>query len=108
MSNVHEVRWKLLREQLAQVYRQAQVQESETLPEGLFPDKNVEMLLRLAGASLTLLDWHAIDAKGRCRARSCACRRWIPWRRRPCQVFGTIQFWIRQPLTIVQKAGRQR
>lgn len=108
MSNVHQMRWKLLREQLTQVYRRAQRQEDETLSEGLIPDKNAEILLRLAGAALTLLDWHAIDAKGRCQTRACAGRRRLPWRRGTCQVFGTIQFWIRQPLTIVQKTARQR
>lgn len=107
MSNVQEVRWKLLREQLTQVYRQAQRQECETVPDGLFPDKNVEMLLRLAGAALALLDWHTVDAKGRCRTRACAGRRWAPWARGPCQVFGTVQFWVRQPLTIVQKTRAQ-
>ena len=56
MRNVHEMRWQLLREQLTQVYCRAQRRESETLPDGLLPDKNVEMPLRLAGAALTLLD----------------------------------------------------
>ncbi|HEY2766399.1 MAG TPA: hypothetical protein VGJ13_20665 [Pseudonocardiaceae bacterium] len=107
MSNVHEVRWRLLWEQLVQVYQQAQRQESETLPDGLLPEGNVEILLRLAGAALALLEWHALDGNSRCQVWGCSRRRWVPWRkRRTCQVFVTVQFWMRQPLWIVQKTGR--
>ena len=107
MSKIDEVRWRLLCERLAQVYQQAQRQESETPPDGP-PDGNAEILLRLAGAALTLLEWHAIDAKGRCRARVCTRRRWVPWRRRGrCHVFVTVQFWVLQPLAIVKKTGRR-
>ncbi|MGH3772963.1 MAG: hypothetical protein ACRDRW_16490 [Pseudonocardiaceae bacterium] len=80
MSNIHEVRWRLLREQLGEVYRQAQRQhESVTPPDGsLPPDSNVEILLRLAGATLTILEWHGIAGLGRCRMRACSRWRWIP------------------------------
>ncbi|MCA1705765.1 MAG: hypothetical protein LC808_21875 [Actinobacteria bacterium] len=106
MSHVNETRWRLLRERLGKTYRQAHDQELATLPEGLPPDPNVEILLRLTGAMLTLLEWHAINGKGRCRVRTCARRRWLPWRRhRTCPVFATVQFWMEQPLRIVQKAG---
>ncbi len=108
MSKVGEVRWRLLWEQLTQIYRQVEHQESETLPDGLLPDRNGEILLRLAGSALTLLEWHTIDTNGRCRAPACTRRGWVPWRRRgSCHVFGTVQFWVQQPLAIVKKAGRQ-
>lgn len=108
MSKIDEVQWRLLCERLAQEYQQAQRQESGTLPNGLLPDGNAEILLRLAGTALTLLEWHAIDAKGRCRARVCMRRRWVPWRRRGrCHVFVTVQFWILQPLAVVKKVGRR-
>ncbi|MGH3941344.1 MAG: hypothetical protein ACRDTG_22490 [Pseudonocardiaceae bacterium] len=106
MSNVEEVRWRLLRERVGKVYRAMQNRAAETLPEGAPPDQNVEILLRMAGAVLALLDWHVMDSKGRCRVRGCARRRWLPWRaRRTCHMFATVHFWMRQPLLIVQKAG---
>jgi len=108
MSNVDEMRWRLLRERLGKIYRQVQVHESAKLPASPIPDRNVEILLRLAGATLALLEWHTIDGKGRCRVRSCARAQWVPWRtRRTCQVFSTVHFWMEQPLRIVQKLGRK-
>jgi len=62
-----------------------QQQESATMPEGILPDQNVEILLRLAGATLALLEWHTINDKGKCRLRRCIRARWVPWRpRRTC------------------------
>ncbi|MGH3972810.1 MAG: hypothetical protein ACRDS9_05735 [Pseudonocardiaceae bacterium] len=108
MSNVDEMRWRSLRERLDNLYRQAQRQESATFPEDLLPDWNIEVFLRLAGAILTLLESHTINGKGRCRVRGCAWARWLPWRtRRTCPVFATVQFWMEQPLWIVQKVGRK-
>lgn len=50
MNNIHEVRWRVLREQLRIVYRQAQRHESLTCSGGRLPDElSVEVLLRLAG-----------------------------------------------------------
>lgn len=107
MSNVDEVRWRLLWERLEEIYREAQRRESGTRPDGLLPDRNAEILLRLAGAALALLEWHAVDGKGRCRTRGCSRHRWMPWRkRRICPVFATVQFWMEQPLRIVQQAGK--
>ncbi|MGH3797384.1 MAG: hypothetical protein ACRDSP_21140 [Pseudonocardiaceae bacterium] len=95
MSNVDEVRWRLLWERLRKVFRAAQGQHTQTLPDGILTDEKVETLLRLSGAVLALLEWHAMDAKGRCRVRGCARRRWVPWRkRRTCQMFVTVQFWV--------------
>ncbi|MGQ0776255.1 MAG: hypothetical protein ACT4NY_17815 [Pseudonocardiales bacterium] len=106
MSNVEEVRWRLLVEDVGKVYRVVRSRAAETLPEGSPPDQNVEILLRLAGAVLALLDWHAMDGKGRCRVPGCARWRWLPWRkRRTCQVFVMVHFWMRQPPSIVQKTG---
>ncbi len=99
MSNVDEMRWRLLRERLEKIYRQAQRQESATFPEGLLPDRNIEILLRLAGVILSLLEWHAINGKGKCRVRRCSRAR------RTCPVFATVHFWMEQPLRIVQKVG---
>ncbi|MGH3718025.1 MAG: hypothetical protein ACRDRI_04130 [Pseudonocardiaceae bacterium] len=109
MNHVHEVRWRLLREQLETVYRQAQRQQESVTPlDGrLPPDVSVEILLRLAGATLTILEWHGIAGLGRCRMRACSRWRWIPWwSRRACQVFVTVQFWVEQPLWLVKKVGR--
>ncbi|MGH3904763.1 MAG: hypothetical protein ACRDTE_11315 [Pseudonocardiaceae bacterium] len=107
MSKVGEVQWRLLWEQVGKVYRAAQSRGSETLPEGLFPDPNAEILLRLAGAVLALLDRHAVNAKGRCPVRGCARRCWAPWRkRRACRLFVTVHFWMREPLWIVKKVGK--
>lgn len=74
---------------------------------GLLPDSNAEILLRLTGLALTLLERHTTDAQGRCLVPGCSRRRGIPWRRaRTCQIFVTTQFWLEQPLAIVQKAVR--
>lgn len=108
MSNVDEVRWRLLREWLGTVFRAAQGQHAQVLPDGVLPDEKSEALQRLSGAVLALLEWHAMDGKGRCRVRGCSRRRWVPWRkRRTCQIFVTVQFWVGQPLWLVQKVGRK-
>jgi len=96
----------VLWEQVGEIYRAVQSRAAETQPEKAPPDQNTEILLRMAGAVLALLDWHVMDGKGRCRVRGCLRRRWLPWReRRTCHVFATVHFWMRQPLPIVQKAG---
>lgn len=107
VSSVQEVQWQLLRERLREIYRQVQQQECATLPEGLPADRHVEMLLRLVGAMLALLEWHTIDRKGHCRVRRCASA-WVPWwTRRTCPMFTTVHFWMEQPLRIVQKVGKK-
>lgn len=104
MSSVHELRWRLILERLRQVYRKAQDQQAQRLLKGLCPDENEEMLLRLAGLALTLLERHAMDAKGRCLVPGCSPRRRVPWRKwRTCRIFVTAQFWVGQPLRIVQR-----
>lgn len=108
MTKVHEVQWRLLWERLRKLFRQAQQQKDQTLPDGALVDPNAEPVLRLAGAAMTLLEWHTTDATGRCRVPGCARRRWRPWReRRPCRVFLTVQFWMEQPLDMVEKAARE-
>ncbi|MGH3906461.1 MAG: hypothetical protein ACRDTE_20115 [Pseudonocardiaceae bacterium] len=108
MSSLHEVRWRLLWERLVKVYGEGQQHEAETLPHGLAPDDNAELLARLAGTTLALLERHAMDGKGRCRVRGCSQTRWWWLRKRQtCQRFVTVQFWLGQPLEIVQKVGRQ-
>lgn len=108
MSNLDEVHWRLLRERLTQVFRQELDRRVATLPDGVPPDEQDDILLRLAGAVVALLEWHAMDGNGRCRVRRCTRRRWVPWRRRrTCQIFRTVQFWIEQPIRIVEKLGRK-
>jgi len=103
------MRWRLLLQRLTKIYQQAEQQESATLPEGALPARHIEILLRLAGAGLALLEWHTINGKGHCRVRGCARPRWVPWRRRrTCPVFAMVHFWMEQPLRIVQKAGRHK
>lgn len=102
--NVHEVRWRLLQERLKKVAHEAQRQ----LSAGLFSDSNAETLLRLAGLTLTLLERHTTDAQGQCRVRGCSRRRGPVWRKsQPCQIFVTVQFWVEQPLRILQKFVRR-
>lgn len=72
---------------------------------GRSPDSNAEMLLRLASLALTLLERHTTDVQGRCLVPGCSRRRGVPWRKsRTCQIFVTVQFWMEQPLRIVQQA----
>jgi hypothetical protein len=99
VSNVDETQWRLLREWLGRTYQQAQEQASATMPEGMLPDQNVEILLRLAGATLALLDWHTINGKGECLLRTCCRARWVPARqRRTCLAVSMIYFWMERPL----------
>lgn len=108
MSSVPELRWRLLWERLLKVYQEAHRHESPTLRLGLASDDNAEFLVRLAGAALAFLEWHAVDGKGRCRVRGCSRGRWS-WlrKRRTCQIFVVIQFWVGQPVEIVEKVGRK-
>ena len=109
MSNVDEVQWCLARERIGRIYRQAQQQASATISEGMIPEQNVEMLLRLAGATLALLDWHTINDKGECWLRICGRSRWGQLRQqRTCLVVSMIYFWMEQPLRIVQRGARSR
>ncbi|MGH3930965.1 MAG: hypothetical protein ACRDTF_13425 [Pseudonocardiaceae bacterium] len=83
MSNVHEVRARILRERLKQAIAKA---ERELHDE----------CWRLAALCLGLLDRHKVDHKGRCRY----CRRprgW--WRRRSpqCTVLPIVSLYLEQP-----------
>ena len=108
MSSVQELRWRLLWERLIKVYGEVQRHEAQTLPLGLAPDDNAELLMRLTGAALAFLEWHSVDGKGRCRVRGCSRPPW-PWlrKRRTCQIRVIIQFWVVQPVEIVEKVGRK-
>lgn len=108
MSNVEEVRRRLLWEWLIEVFRQALERRAATLPDGLSPDESDETLLRLSGVVMALLEWHVTDGNGRCRVRGCSRRGWAPWRRRRlCRVFSTTRFWTGQPIGIVEQMGRR-
>lgn len=107
MSNVNMMRWRLLRERLLEISQQAQRQRFTALPANPLSERDVETIIRLAGATLTLLEWHTINGRGRCRARRCTRARWVPWRRRRiCPVFATVHFWMEQPLGILRKAAK--
>ena len=109
MSNVDEMQWRLLRERLKKIYRQAQQQASAAMAEGMLPDQNVEMLLRLAGATLALLDWHTINDKGECRLSICGQAQWRQSRQqRACLVVSMIYFWMEQPPRTVEKEKEGR
>ena len=108
VSNVDEMQWRLLRERLKTVYRQTEQQASATMPEGMLPDQNVEILLRLAGATLALLHWRSINDKGECRLSICGRARWRQSRQqRTCLVVSMIYFWMEQPLRIVKNESRR-
>jgi len=108
VSNVDEVHWRLLRERLIQIFRQELDQLVATFPDGVPPDAQDDILLRLTGVVVALLEWHTMNENGRCRVRRCTRRRWVPWRRRhTCQIFRTVQFWIEHPVWIVEKMGRK-
>ncbi len=95
----------MLQEQLRDGYRKVRDQQTEQLLNGLLLDEDTEKLMRLIGFALTLLERHATDAKGRCSVPGCSLRRWAPWRKwRTCRIFVTAQFWVEQPLGIVQRA----
>lgn len=98
--NVYEVRWRLLQERLREVSYEAQRRVSV----GAVPDSNAELILRLTGFASTLLERHTTDTRGRCRVPGCSRRRGLPWRRsQACRIFVTAQFWMEQPLRIVQQ-----
>ncbi|MGH3940607.1 MAG: hypothetical protein ACRDTG_18620 [Pseudonocardiaceae bacterium] len=108
MSKVDEVRWRLLTERLIQVFQRELDRRAATPPDGVRTDEPDDILLRLAGAVVMLLEWHAMEGNGRCRVRGCTRRRWVPWRRRrTCPIFRTVQFWIGQPIRILAKIGRE-
>ncbi len=81
MSNVHEVRWRVLRARLDGILMQA--------PDG-------DELARLAALGIALLERHRVDHKGRCR--SCRpTRGW--WRRsRRCVVLPLMSWYLEQPM----------
>lgn len=93
-------------ERLKKIYRQTEQQASATMPGGMLPDQNVEILLRLAGATLALLHWHSINDKGKCRLSICGRARWRQSRQqRTCLVVSMIYSWMEQPLRIVKNEG---
>jgi hypothetical protein len=105
VSNVHETRRRLLQKRLREVYRKVQDQQAERLLNGLLLDENTEMLMRLIGFALMLLERHAMDVKGRCLVPGCSLQRRVPWPKwQTCRIFVTAQFWVEQPLGIVQQA----
>lgn len=107
MSNVDEVRWRLLREQVTEVLRQVSDRRSAALSGAAPADEQDEILLRLAATAVALLESHPLNEKGHCRMRGCTRRRWLPWRRRrTCPIFGTVHFCLSQPVWIVEKAAR--
>ena len=84
---MYEVRWRVLRERVVAVLRQAK--SGDTV---LFEDE----IVRLAGGALALLDWHRVDGKGRCRR----CRHSGRWgclsRKQRCLVYAIFSFYLEQ------------
>ncbi|MPZ65806.1 MAG: hypothetical protein GEU83_09935 [Pseudonocardiaceae bacterium] len=87
MTNVYQVRWRVLRQQLEGTLARAQQCHDDDLA-------------RLATLGLALLERHAVNATGRCRYCR-AQRRW--WRRRPrrCLVLPMMSWYLEQPSTVV-------
>jgi hypothetical protein len=105
VSNVHEVRRRVLLERLRETYRKAQYQHAEREHQGLSLDENTEMILRLTGLALTLIEQHSTNGKGHCLVPGCSLQRRVPWRKwRTCQVFVTALFWIEQSIGMLQQA----
>ena len=98
MSSVYEVRWRVLRDRLVEVVRQAECGN-------VAPSK--DETLRLAGGALSLLDRHRVDGKGRCRR----CRhsgRWACFgRKQRCLVNGVLSFYLKQRMEVVWKRVRE-
>ncbi len=87
---MYEVRWRVLRERVGGTLARIEQAHSD------------EECFRLAALALALLDRHKVDDKGRCRVWGCSRWRCMPWgKRRTCQVFVMVHFWVEQPLQIL-------
>lgn len=96
MSSVHEIRCRLLFEQLEQWVKKLSGEER------VAPDAAQELTVRLLAMAVMLLKQHG--AKRRRRCRCCACRRWNWrfWKKRPqCTVCSVLDFVMGQELAVV-------
>lgn len=96
MSSVHEIRCRLLFEQLEQWVKKLSGEER------VAPDAVQELTVRLLAMAVMLLKQHG--AKRRRRCRCCACRRWNWrfWKKRPqCAVCSVLDFVMGQELAVV-------
>lgn len=94
MSTVWETRYRVLQQQLEQL-----ANELRSTPTPLALD---ERTVRLLTFSITLLDQHQVDRRGRCQL--CKRPRWTGrfWHHRPhCTVGRALAFALRQGLEVV-------
>ena len=92
MSNVYEVRHRVLRERLNQM-----VSTAKRAPH--------DECLRLALLCLALLERHTVNDKGRCRY--CRSPREWWWRRsRRCTVVPVVSLYLEQPPRILERLMR--
>lgn len=84
VTNVHEVRWHVLRTRLESVLARA-----EQTPDG-------EELARLAALAVALLERHRVNAKGQC-PYCCSRRLWCRRRSRRCMVLPLVSWHLEQP-----------
>lgn len=96
MSNVWEIRNRLLVEHLEKLADQLRSEEPIAL------EDFKEQLVRLLTGAVLLLRQHRVNKKGQCNYCGRTRRTWRFWRRRPqCTVYRGLDFVMRQPLVFV-------
>ncbi|MGH4015793.1 MAG: hypothetical protein ACRDSL_18100, partial [Pseudonocardiaceae bacterium] len=96
MSSLHEVRWRLLTEQLEAL---TDWLSSAEQPE---PEAVEEQAVRLLGAAVLLLRQHAVNKRGQCTFCGWTRWKWRFWRPRPrCTVYRSVDFVMSQGVEVV-------
>lgn len=96
MSNVQEVRHRLLCEQLEQWVERLGGEEP------VEPEVVKEVSVRLLAMAAILLRQHVVRKRGQCQSCGWTRREWGLWRRRPrCSVYRALDFAMRQELDVV-------
>lgn len=96
MSSLHEVRWRLLTEQLDAL--------TDWLSEEVEPEPHAveEQAVRLLATAVQLLRQHAVNKRGQCKFCGWTRWKWRFWRRRrPCTVYRTVDRALGQGLDVV-------
>lgn len=96
MIAVHEVRYRLLSEQLEQWVEKLSGEEP------VEPEAVKELTVRLLAMAVILLKQHQVNQRGQCRYCGWTRWNWRFWiRRPPCTVCSTLGFAMKQRLDVV-------
>ncbi len=96
MSDVREVRYRLILEQLEQWVEKLSRQEP------IEPEAVKELAVRLLTVVLVLLKLHQVNKRGQCKFCRYAPWNWRFWNRRPqCTVCSAVSFAMEQELVVV-------